>query len=50
MQRLQEIIIAQGGTIHHAGPTYIAATFTSSLFGFVDDLEIRADAINPATK
>lgn len=44
MQSLREIIIAQGGTVKNAGSTYIAATFTSSLFGFIDDLEIRADA------
>jgi len=43
MQSLQEIILAQGGTIKTAGSAYIAATFTSSLFGFVDDVEIRAD-------
>lgn len=43
MQSLREIIVAQGGTIETETPTYIAATFTSSLFGFVDDVEIRAD-------
>lgn len=43
MQSLQEIILAQSGTIKTASPTYIAATFTSSIFGFVDDLEFRVD-------
>ena len=43
MQRLQEIILAQSGTIKTTSSTYISATFTSSLFGFVDDVEIRAD-------
>ena len=36
---IQEI----GGTIHNETDEYIAATFTSPLFGFVDDLEIRND-------
>jgi uncharacterized protein (DUF1499 family) len=44
MQSLREIIIAQGGIVKTASSTYIAATFSSSLFGFVDDVEIRADA------
>lgn len=33
-----------GGTILVEKEDYIAATFTSALFGFVDDLEIRIDA------
>ena len=32
-----------GGAIHSETDQYIAATFTSRIFGFVDDLEIRAD-------
>lgn len=36
-------IRAIGGTIHHETDEYITATFTSPLFGFVDDLEIRND-------
>lgn len=32
-----------GGTIQIETDDYIAATFTSPLFGFVDDLEIRND-------
>lgn len=43
IQSLQEIILAQNGTIETAGSTYIAATFTSPLFGFVDDVEFRVD-------
>ncbi len=36
-----------GGHIQAESDTYIAATFSSALFGFVDDLEIRID---PAQK
>lgn len=35
-----------GGTINRKTGEYIAATFTSSIFGFVDDLEIRNDKIH----
>ena len=43
LQPLKDIIEAQGGVIVATGDGYIAATFTSRLFGFVDDLEIRLD-------
>ncbi len=42
-QKLQVSIEAQGGTLIKVTDTYLAATFTSSLFGFVDDLEARLD-------
>lgn len=32
-----------GGSIHDEQDDYLAATFTSPLFGFVDDMEIRDD-------
>lgn len=32
-----------GGVIHNETDDYIAATFISRIFGFVDDLEIRID-------
>jgi uncharacterized protein (DUF1499 family) len=32
-----------GGQIQHLEQDYLASTFSSSLFGFVDDLEIRID-------
>jgi len=32
-----------GGILQHSKDNYIAATFSSSIFGFVDDLEIRID-------
>ena len=33
-----------GGSIQAENDNYLAATFTSSIFRFVDDLEIRFDA------
>ena len=36
-----EIIATMGGRVQSADKTYVAATFSSSIFGFVDDLEIR---------
>ena len=32
-----------GGDIQAEDDNYIAATFSSAIFGFVDDLEIRVD-------
>ena len=43
LARLRSAIAEQGGTIRSEGAVYLAATFTSPLFGFVDDLEIRVD-------
>ena len=43
LEKLKNIIEAQGGKISTASENYIAATFSSALFGFVDDLEIRID-------
>ena len=45
LQKLKDIIEAQGGTISITRENYIAATFSSEIFGFVDDLEIRTDAV-----
>ena len=44
MQKLEKIISALGGRLETSRENYIAATFSSSLFGFVDDVEARADA------
>jgi uncharacterized protein (DUF1499 family) len=41
--RIVAIIAESGGVITSDQADYIAATFTSPLFGFVDDLEIRVD-------
>ena len=41
--RLKTIIRDMGGSIQAEKADYLAATFTSSIFRFVDDLEIRVD-------
>jgi len=43
---LQQIVSAQGGKIMSVDDAYLWATFTSRLFGFVDDLEARVDEEN----
>jgi uncharacterized protein (DUF1499 family) len=40
----RQAILELGGTIEKDAENYIAATFRSPLFGFVDDLEIRIDS------
>ena len=42
--RLKAIIYDMGGSIQVEETDYLAATFTSSVFRFVDDLELRIDA------
>ena len=44
MSRLKTIIYEMGGSIQVEESDYLAATFTSSVFRFVDDLELRFDA------
>jgi len=44
MLRLKTIIRDMGGSIQVEETDYLAATFTSSVFRFVDDLELRIDA------
>jgi uncharacterized protein (DUF1499 family) len=43
LPRLKAIIDEMGGSIQVEKPDYLAAIFTSSIFRFVDDLEIRID-------
>lgn len=43
ISRASAIIKEMGGEIRNETDQYIAATFTSRLFRFVDDLEIRID-------
>ena len=43
MQRLARIVSDLGGQIEQSDKSYIAATFRTPLFGFVDDVEFRAD-------
>ncbi len=45
LENARAVISALGGKIQSDAENYLAATFTSSLFRFVDDLEIRLDAI-----
>jgi len=39
------IIGEMGGSVQLEKADYLAATFTSSLFRFVDDLELRIDTV-----
>jgi uncharacterized protein (DUF1499 family) len=41
---LREAIEESGGHVESEAKNYLAATFTSSIFRFVDDLEIRLDS------
>ncbi len=43
LRTLKEIVKNMGGSITVEKENYFAATFTSVIFGFVDDLEIRMD-------
>jgi uncharacterized protein (DUF1499 family) len=44
MGKLSQVIEDLGGEVVVSKDGYIAATFTSSIFGFVDDVECRLDA------
>jgi len=41
---VQETIVVQGGQLNTEDSDYLSATFESSVFGFVDDLEVRFDS------
>ena len=43
LSRLRNIVREMGGSIQVESDNYLAATFTSSIFRFVDDLEFRID-------
>jgi len=43
---IREAILKLGGTLVDERENYLSATFTSALFGFVDDLEVRRDSTN----
>lgn len=45
-QQLKFIIIEQGGSIQRESENYLHATFTSSIFRYVDDVELRWDEKN----
>ncbi|MDM8551271.1 DUF1499 domain-containing protein [Desulfobacterales bacterium HSG2] len=44
LEILREAVRESGGVIKSDTGTYIAVTYSSALFGFVDDLEIRIDS------
>ena len=44
LPRLISVIQNMGGTVQKENDNYIAATFSSALFKFVDDLEVRLDS------
>ena len=46
MALARTIILEMGGEIVNEDKTYLAATFTSTIFRFVDDFEIRKDDLS----
>jgi uncharacterized protein (DUF1499 family) len=44
MSIIKSVIKTAGGTIQSETDNYLAATFSSAVFGFVDDVEVRLDA------
>lgn len=40
---VREVLAASGGTVNREEQSYLHATYTSRLFRFVDDLELRMD-------
>lgn len=42
-EHIQACIVKLGGKIVKKDPSYISATFTSKIFRFVDDVELRMD-------
>jgi uncharacterized protein (DUF1499 family) len=42
-QQMQLLIQEQGGEICEMSTTYLHATFTSTFFGFIDDMELRME-------
>ena len=46
MQELQIVVTSLGGQTRRSDDNYLAATFSSKLFRFVDDIEFRIDAQN----
>ena len=43
-QIVKRVVVEEGGQLQVEDTSYLAATFASKLFGFVDDLELRLDA------
>ena len=44
--KVKEVIELLGGQVNYSDENYLASTFTSDLFGFVDDVEFRVDTNN----
>ncbi|MCF8068848.1 MAG: DUF1499 domain-containing protein [Desulfobacterales bacterium] len=44
--RLERIVLGMGGTIERKENDYMGITFKTTLFRFVDDMELRMDAAN----
>ena len=42
---IKAVIADMGGYIEHEEDNYLAASFSSAIFGFVDDIEIRLDPV-----
>ena len=42
-ERVADVIVAADGQISVQQPTYLAASFRSKIFGFIDDFECRRD-------
>ncbi|MGB5179354.1 MAG: DUF1499 domain-containing protein [Gammaproteobacteria bacterium] len=45
VEMLKDTVRQMGGSIQAESDTYLAATFSSAIFGFVDDMEIRIDSL-----
>jgi uncharacterized protein (DUF1499 family) len=41
--KVREVVELLGGKVSYSDEQYLASTFTSALFGFVDDVELRLD-------
>lgn len=44
IEKISALILSSGGKIQTSEQHYIAATYRSSIFSFMDDLEIRVDS------
>lgn len=44
--KVKEVIELLGGQVNYSDENYLASTFTSDLFGFIDDVEFRVDQGN----
>ncbi|HPQ95819.1 MAG: DUF1499 domain-containing protein [Thiothrix sp.] len=44
LARVEQAVADMGGRVEQAQDNYLAATFRSAIFGFVDDLELRLDS------